>query len=117
MKSLPDTRPYFFLHQSKEGYTVAIQKGIGVYFVVIMDDEGELMNIPTYGQEKVQYLYETLYQWLAYCPGDVPRKCLKLRDAEDLPLAFQLLPLAEVSVTIPDLKQMEFEEFKQKMKK
>ena len=121
MKSIPNTNFYFFQHQSEEGYTIALHKSIAGYSVEILQGDHDLLIIEARRHEDVEFIYETLYKWLAYCPGDVPKKCLKLKEAlksaDNLAIAFQLLPLKDVSIAFPDLNKLEFEEFKKKVKK
>ena len=116
MTPIPDSRPYFFQHKSKEGYVVAIKRLVGnAHAVVILDGDLDLFGLQSRHHKDIEFIYKTLYQWLAYCPGDVPTKCEKMRGVEDISIAFQLLPLSEETIEFPDLKELEYEDFKKKV--
>lgn len=118
MTPIPDSRPYFLQYKSKEGYILSIKRLVGnAYAVVILEGGLELFGLQSRHHEDIEFIYETLYRWLAYCPGDVPKKCERMRDADDIAIAFQLLPLSEETIDFPDLKQMDFELFKKTVKR
>jgi hypothetical protein len=119
MNHLPDTSLYFFRHQNKKGYVLALQKGLHSFYVVISHRDKVLCHFKVSPvRTQINRLYGILYKWLACNTRDIKEKCEKLNGDYRNPAYFMMrlesLPQEDVEIEVPDFQKRDYEQFKEK---